>query len=43
MGNLLEKNKINQLNLGGCNDGGKFNSVNQAINQAKGIVNQLGD
>lgn len=26
------------LNLGECNDGGKFTSVNQAINQAKSLI-----
>ena len=35
--------KNQPLNLGECNDGGRFTSVNQAINQAKGIVDQLGD
>lgn len=34
--------KYQPLNLGECNDGGKFTSVNQAINQAKGIVNSVG-
>ena len=31
--------KWQPLNLGGCNDGGKFTAVNQAINQAKDFVN----
>lgn len=31
------------LNLGECNDGSRFTSVNQAINQAKQIVDYLGD
>ena len=35
--------KNQPLNLGECNDGGRFTSVNQAINQAKGIVDCLGD
>ena len=35
--------KYQPLNLGECNDGSRFTSVNQAINQAKEIVNQLGD
>ncbi len=35
--------KYQPLNLRECNDGGRFTSVNQAINQAKGIVDQLGD
>lgn len=26
------------LNLGECNDGGKFTSVNQAVNQAKQYI-----
>jgi hypothetical protein len=38
-----KESKYQPLNLGECNDGGKFTSVNQAINQAKAIVNQLGD
>lgn len=41
---LFRNGSENQpLNLGECNDGGRFTSVNQAINQAKGIVDQLGD
>ena len=41
---LFRNGSKNQpLNLGECNDGRKFTSVNQAINQAKGIVDQLGD
>ena len=35
--------KNQPLNLGECNDGGRFTAVNQAINQAKGIVDYLGD
>ena len=35
--------KNQPFNLGECNDGGRFTSVNQAINQAKGIVDYLGD
>ena len=35
--------KNQPLNLGECNDGGKFTSINQAINQAKIIVDFLGD
>ena len=35
--------KNQPLNLGECNDGSRFTSVNQAINQAKGIINCLGD
>lgn len=35
--------KNQPLNLGECNDGGKFTSVNQSINQAKDIVNYLKD
>ena len=35
--------KNQPFNLGECNDGGRFTSVNQAINQAKSIVDQLGD
>lgn len=35
------KNK--PLNLEECNNGSKFTSVNQAINQAKQIVDFLGD
>ena len=31
--------KWQPLNLGECNDGSKFTSVNQAINQAKDFVN----
>jgi hypothetical protein len=30
--------KWQPLNLGECNDGGKFTAVNQAINQAKEFV-----
>ena len=33
--------KYQPLNLGECNNGDKFSSVNQAVNQAKGIVNSL--
>lgn len=33
--------KYQPLNLGECNDGSKFTSVNQAINQAKGIVDSV--
>lgn len=35
--------KYQPLNLGECNDGSKFTSVNQAINQAKQIINSIGD
>jgi len=35
--------KNQPLNLGECNDGSKFTSVNQAINQAKELVNYLKD
>ena len=36
---LFSKNlKYSPLNLGECNDGSKFTSVNQAVNQAKVIV-----
>ncbi len=35
--------KNQPLNLGECNDGKVFTSINQAINQAKQIVDQLGD
>jgi hypothetical protein len=31
--------KYQPINLGECNDGSKFTSVNQAINQAKDYVN----
>ena len=31
--------KWQPLNLGECNDGGKFIAVNQAVNQAKDFVN----
>ncbi len=37
------KCKHQPLNLGECNDGGKFTSVNQAVNQAKQIIDYLGD
>lgn len=41
---LYRNGSLNQpLNLGECNDGGRFTSVNQAINQAKEIVNFLKD
>jgi len=41
---LFRNGSKNQpLNLGECNDGGRFTAVNQAINQAKEIVNWLGD
>ena len=41
---LYKNGSLNQpLNLGECNDGGRFTSVNQAINQAKEIVNFLKD
>ena len=33
--------KYQPLNLGECNNGDKFSSVNQAVNQAKGIVNSV--
>jgi hypothetical protein len=37
---LFRKGSKNQpLKLGECNDGGKFTSVNQAINQAKSFIN----
>jgi hypothetical protein len=49
-GNFENKSKINchiyrigskwqPLNLGECNDGGKFTAVNQAVNQAKDFLN----
>lgn len=37
------KSKNQPLNLGECNDGRKFTSVNQAINQAKQIIDYLRD
>jgi hypothetical protein len=41
---LFRNGSKNQpLNLGQCNNGNSFNSVNQAINQAKEIINYLGD
>jgi hypothetical protein len=35
--------KNQPLNLGECNDGSPFTSVNQAINQAKQIIDYLKD
>lgn len=36
---LFRKGSMNQpLILGGCNDGGTLTSVNQAVNQAKEII-----
>ena len=35
---IITTNK-NILSLGECNDGSKFTSVNQAINQAKSFIN----
>ena len=35
----LKRNNKNILNLGECNDGSKFTSINQAINVAKGLCN----
>ncbi len=41
---LFRNGSENQpLNLGECNDGSKFTSVNQAINQAKQIVDCLNE
>jgi hypothetical protein len=46
MCNLYRLGSNNQpLNLGECNNGDKFTSVNQAINQAKGFIdtcNEMG-
>lgn len=39
----LNKSKHKVLNLGGCNDGSRFTSVNQAINQAKVFIDYVGD
>lgn len=35
----MRGSKWQPLNLGECNDGSKFTSVNQAVNQAKDFVN----